>query len=304
MGKKRTHILDLPDEILLKTLERVATFKTEGKVEYPVEVGYFRLQHVCRRFRAVVRDKPHLHPLQESHERDYIWPLIEQICAHDEKWVETRTRLRVQWMAKQEDAREKKRQNEQDNSISLSHSNSSPASGSAQGLGKLRFRGHRPCPKCLEGGHLLRNCPNPPRLHLFTCCAYWGQHRLSCYARHCYVPESQNPLPLAEQPKPQTPDQQPESQNQTTEPQSIVTETPFPPNLPPLQIPARMPPKLDAQPEQTLAALKVENPEALTEKLLRDMDPLLLTPEDFMQKWAEYFWGIPMEGDIYEKTVK
>jgi hypothetical protein len=155
MGKKRTHILDLPDEILLKISERMATFKTEGKVEYPIEAGYFRLRHVCRRFRAVVRDKPHLHPLQELHERDYIWPLIEQICAHDEKWVEDRTRLRTQWMAKQEAAREKKRQNEQDNLISLSHSNSSPASGSAEGLRKLRFRGHEPCPKCLEGGHLL-----------------------------------------------------------------------------------------------------------------------------------------------------
>jgi hypothetical protein len=81
--------------------------------------------------------------------------------------------------------------------------------------------------------------------------------------------------------------QQPESQTQTTEPQSIVTETPFPPNLPPLQIPARMPSKLDAQAEQTLAALKVENLEALTEEFLKDMDPLLLKPEDFMQKWAE-----------------
>jgi hypothetical protein len=130
-------------------------------------------------------------------------------------------------MAKQEAAREKKKQNAEDNPTSLSHSISSPASGSAQGLGELRFRGHRPCPKCLEGGHLLRNCPNPPRVHLFTCCAYWGQHRLSCHARHCYVPESQNPLPPVEQPKPQTPVQQPESQTQTTEPQSTVTETPF-----------------------------------------------------------------------------
>jgi hypothetical protein len=65
-----------------------------------------------------------------------------------------------------------------------------------------------------------------------------------------------------------------------------------------------MPPKLDAQPEQTLAALKVENPEALTEEFLRDMDPLFLKPEKFMQKWAEYFREIPMEGDIYKKTVK
>jgi hypothetical protein len=62
--------------------------------------------------------------------------------------------------------------------------------------------------------------------------------------------------------------------------------------------------KLDAQPEQTLAALKVKNPEALTEDFLKDMDPLLLKPENFMQKWAEYFWKIPMEGDIYEKTVR
>jgi hypothetical protein len=65
-----------------------------------------------------------------------------------------------------------------------------------------------------------------------------------------------------------------------------------------------MPPKLDAQPEQTLAALKVENPEALTEEFLKDMDPLLLKPEDFMQKWADYFQKIPMEGEIYEKTVR
>jgi hypothetical protein len=41
----------------------------------------------------------------------YIWPLIEQICAHDEKWVEAWTRLRAQWMAKQEAAREKNIQN-------------------------------------------------------------------------------------------------------------------------------------------------------------------------------------------------
>jgi hypothetical protein len=172
MGEKRTHISDLPDEIFLEIFERVATLKIGKKSGVPVEVGYLCLRHVCQRFRAVVRDKPHLHPLQESHEREYIWPLIEQIRAHDEKWVEAWTRLRAQWMAKQEAAREKKKQNEQDNPISVSHLTSSPASGSAQGLGEFRFRGHRHCPKCLEGGHLLRNCPNLPRVHLFTCCAY------------------------------------------------------------------------------------------------------------------------------------
>jgi hypothetical protein len=169
MGEKRTHILDLPDEILLKISERVATIKVEGKLEYPVEVGYFRLRHVCRRFRAVVRNKPHLHPLRESHEKEYIWPLIEQIRAHDEKWVEARKRLRAQWLAKRKAAREKKRKSLEDNPIILSHSTSPPASGSVQGLGELRFRGHRPCPKCLESGHLLRNCPKPatrPPLHV------------------------------------------------------------------------------------------------------------------------------------------
>jgi hypothetical protein len=34
------------------------------------------------------------------------------------------------------------------------------------------------------------------------------------------------------------------------------------------------------------------------------MDPLLLKPEDFMQKWAEFFWKIPIEGEIYEKGVR
>jgi hypothetical protein len=50
--------------------------------------------------------------------------------------------------------------------------------------------------------------------------------------------------------------------------------------------------------------LKVENPETLTEEFLKDMDPLLLKPEDFMQKWAEFFREIPIEGEIYEKTVR
>jgi hypothetical protein len=304
MDEKRTHILDLPDEILLKISERVAMLKVEGKEEYPVEVGYFRLRHVCRRFRAVVKNKPHPNPLRESHEKEYILPLIEQIRAHDENWVEAWTLLRAQWLAKREAARERKRQNLEGDPILSSYSNSPPASGSGQGLGELRFRGHRPCPKCLEGGHLLRNCPNPPPVHLFTCCAYWGQHRLNCHARHCYVPESQNPLPLAEQSKPQTSYQQPKPQPQTTEPQSTVTETPFPPNLPPLRVPARMPPKLGAQPGQTLAALKVENPKELTEEFLKDMDPLLLKPEDFMQKWAEFFRELPVEGGTYEKMVK
>jgi hypothetical protein len=102
MGEKRTHILDLPYKILSKISERVATIKVEGKVEYPVEVGYFHLRHVCQRFRAarsnfllVVKHKPHLHPLRESHEKEYIWPLIEQICAHDEKWVKARKQLRA-----------------------------------------------------------------------------------------------------------------------------------------------------------------------------------------------------------------
>jgi hypothetical protein len=100
----------------------------------------------------------------------------------------------------------------------------------------------------------------------------------------------------AEQPKPQTPLRQPESQPQTTKPQSTVTETPFPPNLPP--------PKLDAQPEQTLAALKVENPKELTEEFLKDMDPKVLKPEDFMQKWAEFFPRNSNRGGIYEKMVR
>jgi hypothetical protein len=66
-----------------------------------------------------------------------------------------------------------------------------------------------------------------------------------------------------------------------------------------------MPPKLDAQLEQSLAALKMENPEELTGEFLKDMDgPLLLKPEDFMQRWAEFFWEIPIEGEIYKKTVR
>jgi hypothetical protein len=66
MDERRTHILDLPDEFLLKISERVAMVKIEGRKEYPVEVGYFRLRHVCRRFQAAVKDKPHLDPLREG----------------------------------------------------------------------------------------------------------------------------------------------------------------------------------------------------------------------------------------------
>jgi hypothetical protein len=84
---------------------------------------------------TVVRNKPHLHPLRESHEKEYIWPLIEQIRAHDEKWIEVRKRLRAQWLAKREAAREKKRQS-LDPTI-LSYSTSPPASGSVQGLGEF-----------------------------------------------------------------------------------------------------------------------------------------------------------------------
>jgi hypothetical protein len=48
----------------------------------------------------------------------------------------------------------------------------------------------------------------------------------------------------------------------------------------------------------------VENPEELMEEFLKDMDPLLLKPEDFMQKWANFFWELLVEGATYEKMVK
>jgi hypothetical protein len=209
--------------------------------------------------------------------------------------VETRRRLRAQWVAKREAERERKNQRLKDDPKTSSYSDSSLPSGSVLGPGELRFKGHRLCPKCLEGGHLLRNCQNPPRAKLFTCCAFWGQHRQSCHARHCYIPESPVPPPSAKQPQPQP---------QTTEPQSTVTEVPFPPHLPPLKIPTRMPPKLVAQSGQTLAVLRVENPEKLTEEFIKGMDPLLLKPEDFMRRWAEFFWELPIEGEVYEKAVR
>jgi hypothetical protein len=65
-----------------------------------------------------------------------------------------------------------------------------------------------------------------------------------------------------------------------------------------------MPPKLVAQSEQTLAVLRVENPEKLTEEFLKEMDPLLLKPEDFMQKWAEFFRELSIEGEVYEEAVR
>jgi hypothetical protein len=65
-----------------------------------------------------------------------------------------------------------------------------------------------------------------------------------------------------------------------------------------------MPPKLVAQTGQTLTVLRVENPEKLTEEFIKGMDPLLLKPEDFMQRWAEFFQELPIEGEVYEKAVR
>jgi hypothetical protein len=202
MDEKRAHILNLPDEILLKISERVVCVKMEGKAEYPVDVGYFRLRHVCRRFRAVVREKPHINPLRETHEREYIWPLIEQIHAYDEKWVETRKQLRAQWVAKREAARKEKLQKKQDESKISSHSDSPLISGLAPVQGGLRFKGHRRrCQRCLEEGHWPKECRNPPRAKFFSCCGFWGQHRINCHARHCYIPESPVPPRSSSQPQ-------------------------------------------------------------------------------------------------------
>jgi hypothetical protein len=64
MDAKSTHILDLPDEILIRISKQVVMIKRDAyAVAYPVDVGYFRLGYVCRRFRAVLRNKPHLSSL-------------------------------------------------------------------------------------------------------------------------------------------------------------------------------------------------------------------------------------------------
>jgi hypothetical protein len=125
MDAKSTHILDLPDEILLRISKQVVMIKPDAyAVAYPVDVSYFRLRYVCRRFRAVLRNKPHLSSLGEWHEREYDWPLLEQAHAYDEKNEAARKLWRAEWLTKQEAARKRSAQNSDDKQESLSHSSS------------------------------------------------------------------------------------------------------------------------------------------------------------------------------------
>jgi hypothetical protein len=39
------------------------------------------------------------------------------------------------------------------------------------------------CPKCLEYGHMLRECNNPPKATRLDCCRRWGTHRFDCPER-------------------------------------------------------------------------------------------------------------------------
>jgi hypothetical protein len=62
-----------------------------------------------------------------------------------------------------------------------------------------------------------------------------------------------------------------------------------------------MPPKLDAQPEQTLAALKVEKPEALTEEFLKDMDPFFAKTRGLHAEVGGVLSGNPNGGGDLQK---
>jgi hypothetical protein len=98
MDAKSTHILDLPDEILLRISKQVVIIKPDAyAVACPVDVGYFRLRHVCRRFRPVLRNKPHLSSLGEWHERKYAWPLLKLAHAYDEKNEAAQKVRRAEW---------------------------------------------------------------------------------------------------------------------------------------------------------------------------------------------------------------
>jgi hypothetical protein len=121
----------------------------------------------------------------------------------------------------------------------------------------------------------------------FLCCGNRGRHHPYCHARHC--------SPLPEPPNP----------SQTTEPQSaIIEEPPFPSKLYRLKIPPRILTKPVAQSSKTPAILQITNPERLSLTSLADMEPLVLRPEDFAQKWAEIFEDVPMTGEVWEQAVQ
>jgi hypothetical protein len=65
-----------------------------------------------------------------------------------------------------------------------------------------------------------------------------------------------------------------------------------------------MAPKPAEKSEQRLASLKVEKPEQLSSDFIKEMDPLLLKPEDFLQRWAEIFRELPPSGEVYERLVR
>jgi hypothetical protein len=65
-----------------------------------------------------------------------------------------------------------------------------------------------------------------------------------------------------------------------------------------------MPPKPAEKSEQLLASLKVEKPEKLSPEFIKEMDPLLLKPEDFLQRWAEIFKKLPPSGEVYERLAR
>jgi hypothetical protein len=289
MDAKSTHILDLPNEILLRILERVVRIKPDAYANaYPVDVGYFRLRHVCRRFRAVLRNKPHLSSLGKWHERKYAWPLLEQAHAYDEKNEAGQKLRRAEWLTKREAARRRSAQNSEGKQESLSHSSSFLTSGSRiEHQGVLTSRQPRRCERGLGSGHPIKECRNQPRAKYFSCCGYWGRHHPYCHARHC------SPLP------------EPSNPSQLTKPQSAITEDPpFPPKLPRLRIPPRMPPKPVVQSSKTPATLRLTNSEHFSPTFLAGMEPLMLRPEDFAQKWAEIFEDVPMTGEVLEQTVR